>query len=190
MFADLVRRARTYRRFVESDRIPAETLRGLVDVARIASCGGNSQKLRYMIVSELDDCAALFPSLAWAAALKDWPGPAEGERPTGYIIILSEAGAGHNVGIAAQTIQLAATEAGYGVCMMGAIKRDDIKATFSIPEAVNVHLVLAIGKPAETVVIEPMPESGSTAYWRSEDGVHHVPKRALGDVLVDYRTQK
>lgn len=186
MFADLVRQARTYRRFDESARIPAETLRDLVDVARIVPCGGNSQKLRYMIVTHPEDCAKLFPNLAWAGALKDWPGPAEGERPTGYIIILSEANAGHNVGIAAQTIQLAAAEAGFGCCMMGAIKRDDIKAAFHIPDAMNVHLVLALGKPAETVVLEPIPADGSTAYWRSEDGVHHVPKRGLEEVLVDY----
>jgi len=132
----------------------------------------------------------LFPHLRWAGALKDWPGPAEGERPTGYIIILSEANPGHNVGIAAQTIQLAAAEAGYGVCMMGAINRDAIKAAFNIPDDINVHLVLAIGKPAETVVIEPMPADGNTAYWRSEDGVHHVPKRALEDVLVTYRNAR
>lgn len=186
MFADLVKKARTYRRFDESEAIPSEALRKLVDLVRIVSCGGNSQKLRYMIVSEPDECAALFPHLRWAGALKDWPGPAPGERPSGYIMILSEASPGHNVGIAAQTIQLAATEAGYGVCMMGAIDRDEIKAAFKIPDAMNVHLVLALGKPGETVVIEPMPADGNTAYWRSEDGVHHVPKRALEDVLVDY----
>lgn len=189
MFAELVKKARTYRRFDQSDPISADTLKDLVDIARLSPCGGNSQKLRYMIVSTPEDCAALFPMLAWAGALNDWPGPAEGERPTGYIIIVSEANNGANTGIAAQTIQLAATDAGYGVCMMGAIKRDDIKAAFNIPESVNVHLVLAIGKPGETVVIEPMPEDGSTAYWRSEDGVHHVPKRELDDVLVDYRDQ-
>ena len=187
MFADLVKKARTYRRFNESDPIPAATLIDFVNLARVAPCGGNSQKLRYMIVNDPADRAALFPSLKWAGALKEWAGPAEGERPTGYILILSESNPGHNVGIAAQTIQLAATEAGYGVCMMGAIQRDDIKATFHIPTAMNVHLVLAIGKPAETVLIEPMPTDGSTAYWRSPDGVHHVPKRALNDVLVNYR---
>ncbi len=187
MFADLVRKARTYRRFDESDPIPVETLRGFVDIARIVPCGGNSQRLRYMIVSTPEDRATIFPMLAWAAALKDWPGPAEGERPTGYIVILSEANDGTSLGIAAQTMQLAATEAGYGACMMGAIKRDEIKKAFNIPESMNVHLVMAIGRPAETVVIEPMPPDGKTAYWRSCDGVHHVPKRSLDDVLVDYR---
>jgi len=188
MFEELVKRARTYRRFDESAPISTETLRGLVNIARIASCGGNSQKLRYIIVSNPEDCAILFPNLAWAAAIKEWDGPVEGERPTGYIMILSDGNPGHNVGIAAQTIQLAATETGFGVCMMGAIKRDEIKADFNIPEDMNLHLVLAIGKPGETVVIEPMSADGSTAYWRSEDGVHHVPKRSLEEVIVDYRS--
>lgn len=186
MLKELVNKARTYRRFDQSSPVTEETLRELIDIARIASSGGNSQKLRYMIISKPDDCARIFPKLAWAAAIKDWDGPVEGERPTGYIIILSEAQSGTNTGIAAQTIQLAAAEEGYGTCMMGAIKRDEIKAEFNIPDEMNVHLVLAIGKPGETVVIEPMPEDGNTAYWRSEDGVHHVPKRALEDVIVDY----
>ncbi len=184
--AELVRKARTCRRFGESAPISARELREMVDIARIVPSTGNSQRLRYLIVGNPEGCARLFPKLAWAAALKDWPGPAEGERPTGYIIILSEANDATNVGIAAQTIQLAASEAGYGTCMMGAIKREEIKAEFNIPEGMNVHLVLAIGKPAETVVIEPMPADGGTAYWRSEDGVHHVPKRSLEEVVVDY----
>lgn len=186
MFADLVKKARTYRRFDQSDPISADELKGFVDIARIVSCGANNQKLRYMIVSTPEDCAKLFPKLTWAGALKDWDGPVEGERPTGYIMILSEGNPGHDAGIAAQTIQLAATEAGYGVCMMGAIKREEIKAEFKIPATINLHLVLAIGKPGETVVIEPMPEDGETAYWRSEDGVHHVPKRSLEDVILNY----
>ena len=105
MFKELVKKARTYRRFDQSSPITAAELRDLVDIARIASSGGNSQKLRYLIVSSPEDCATLFPKLAWAGALKDWPGPAEGERPTGYIIILSESDPGHNAGIAAQTLQ-------------------------------------------------------------------------------------
>ena len=68
MFADLVRKARTFRRFKESDRIPEDKLRDLVDLVRFVPCGGNSQKLRYMIVSKPEDCAELFPSLAWAGA--------------------------------------------------------------------------------------------------------------------------
>lgn len=185
MIADLVKAARTVRRFDESKPISRDELVQLVDMARQTPCGANRQTLRYRVVSDPAECETMFPHLAWAAALPDWSGPAAGERPTGYLIIASEnESAGGDVGIAAQTIQLAAREMGYGACMMGAIQREKIKLAFKLPDELRVHLVMALGTPGETVVIEPMPADGSTAYWRSEDGVHHVPKRSLDDVLL------
>lgn len=186
MIAELVKSARTTRRFDESKPISRDELVQLIDIARLCPSGGNQQPLRYRIVSDPDECAALFPYLAWAGALKDWSGPAEGERPTGYLILLGAKAEGSNtdVGIAAQTIQLAAREMGYGACMMGAIQRDKIRDVIVRDQGYAVLLVIALGVPAETVVIEPMPADGSASYWRSEDGVHHVPKRSLEDVLV------
>ncbi|MBN2713884.1 MAG: nitroreductase family protein [Planctomycetes bacterium] len=183
-FAELVKTARTIRRFDESKPLIERDMMALVDMVRLVPCGANAQTLRYKIILDKSERGRLFPNLAWAGALKDWDGPAEGERPTGYIIILSEKNMGLDTGIAAQTIQLAAADMGIGTCMMGAIQRDKIKEVFSIPENMQVHLVLALGRPVETVVIEPMPESGAFSYWRSEDGVHHVPKRALEDILL------
>jgi len=68
--------------------------------------------------------------------------------------------------------------------MIGSVMRDDLRAALAIPGRYDILLVLALGKPAETIIIEPMPASGSTAYWRDEHGVHHVPKRALEDLIV------
>ena len=48
----------------------------------------------------------------------------------------------------------------------------------------GVQLVLAIGHPAERRVLAPLGEDESIRYWRDAQGVHHVPKRSLGDVLV------
>ena len=47
-------------------------------------------------------------------------------------------------------------------------------------------MVIALGRPAEDVRLEPLSFSpdGSTNYWRDEASVHHVPKRSLADVLV------
>ena len=89
-FDALVRRARTCRRFDESMRVPREFLLELAELAHLAPCGANAQRLRFHVVSGSEDCARVFDELAWAGALKDWPGPAEGERPTGYIAILAE----------------------------------------------------------------------------------------------------
>jgi hypothetical protein len=45
-------------------------------------------------------------------------------------------------------------------------------------------LVLALGKPKETVVVETVGPEGDVKYWRDADGVHHVPKRKLEDIIV------
>lgn len=186
-FHDLVRKARTIRRFAESEPVPEAVMRDLVDVARIVPCGGNQQPLRYRIVHG-DDVRKLDPLVAWAGLLKDWGGPKAGERPAGFIIILSAAGKPQapltDIGIAAQTIQLAAAERGYGACIMGSIRRDEIHRVLGIPAEWAVQLAVALGKPAEKVVLEDVPSGGGTAYYRTPDQVHHVPKRRLEDVLV------
>ncbi len=186
-FHKLVRQARSVRRFVESEPVPESVLRELVDIARIVPCGGNQQPLRYRIVHGAE-ARTLDPLVAWAGLLKEWGGPKPGERPTGFIIILAAADKPQapqtDIGIAAQTIQLAAAERGYGVCMMGAIKREDIHRVLGIPDAWAVHLAVAVGRPAETIVLEELPAGGDPRYYRTADGVHHVPKRRLEDVLI------
>jgi nitroreductase len=186
-FHDLVRRARTVRRFVESEPVPEAVLRELVDIARLVPSGGNQQPLRYRIVQG-EDARLLDPLVAWAALLKDWKGPQPGERPTGFIVILSASGKPQaplvDIGIAAQTIQLAAAERGYGACIMGSIKREEIQRVLGIAAEWAVHLVVALGRPGETVVLEDAEPGGGTAYYRTPDGVHHVPKRSLETVLL------
>jgi len=194
MLADLVRKARSFRRFVENDRIPESVLRDLVDLARITPCGGNQQPLRYRIVSSVEETNAVFPLLVWASYLEDWKGPAEGERPTGYLVLAvykKATGVTPQVdaGIAAQTIQLAATEAGFGACILGSVRRDDLKKVLGLGDTIDVLYVIALGKPAETVELETLDESKSLPgaahkYWRDEASVHHVPKRSLDDVLL------
>ncbi|MEZ5000999.1 MAG: hypothetical protein R2744_11570 [Bacteroidales bacterium] len=67
-----------------------DLLEKLVDLARLSASRANRQLLRYMVFNSKTDCRKIFPTLAWAAYLKDWPGPAEGQRPTAYIIILGD----------------------------------------------------------------------------------------------------
>ncbi len=54
----------------------------------------------------------------------------------------------------------------------------------SLPEQYEIQLVLAFGYPAEQVVLEEVGSDGRTNYWRDPAGVHHVPKRALSEVLI------
>ena len=174
-FDALVRRARTCRRFDESMRVPREFLLELAELAHLAPCGANAQRLRFHVVSGAEDCARVFDELAWAGALKDWPGPAEGERPTGYIAILAER---------AVPGKPAAPEV--AACMFKAFTPHAIDAMGLDNDKYELKLIMALGVPAETQVIDAIDSNpdGSINYWRDEARVHHVPKRPLADVLL------
>lgn len=185
-FSALVKHARSCRRFRESDPIPPQLVRDLVDLARLVPSAANQQPLRYRIVTGAAACAQVFPHTKWAGALKDWSGPAVGQRPTAYLFILAEQGknVSCDVGIAAQTIQLAATAAGYAACMLGAIDRPALQAALNFPPPMEIQLLLALGRPNETIVLEDLPLGSSTNYYRTPDSIHHVPKRRLNDILL------
>jgi nitroreductase len=87
-------------------------------------------------------------------------------------------------GIAAQSILLGATERGLGGCILATIQRDVLREALGIDKRYEILLVLALGKTKETVVIDPVGPDGDIKYWRDADGVHHVPKRALDEILI------
>jgi nitroreductase len=188
MFRDLILANRSYRRFKESERVSMETLCALVDLARCTPSAANLQPLKYSLSCDPARNAEIFPCLAWAGYLKDWPGPEAGERPAAYITILGDtelaAKPAIDCGIAAQSILLGAVEKGLGGCMIGSIDRERLRAVLAIPARFDILLVIALGKPAEKVVLEPLPEGGGIQYWRDASGVHHVPKRALEEILI------
>lgn len=189
MIKELVTKCRSFRRFYQEEAIPEETLRELVDTARLTASTVNSQALKFRIVSDPEECERVFPHLTWAIALKNWPGPGEGEHPGAYIVICCDQELGKNKqwdeGIAAQTILLAATEAGYGGCMIGSCRRAAIAEVLGIDTArFPISLVLALGKPKDEVRIVPVGEDGSITYYRDETNVHYVPKRSLEEILL------
>lgn len=188
MFQDLVLKNRSYRRFFEEEEITRETLLKLVDYTRKIPSGANKQALKYYISSEKQDNEQIFATLGWAGYLREWGGPVEGERPTAYIILLQEKNykmaTSFDAGIAAQTILLGAVELGLGGCMIGNVQAEKLKAVLNLGENLEIVLVLALGKPKETVVIETIDANGDIKYWRDEQQVHHVPKRKIEDIIV------
>jgi nitroreductase len=188
MLEELVRTCRSYRRFYEEHAVDEQTLRELVDLARLAASGHNLQALKYKLSWEPARNALIFPHLTWAAYLKDWPGPPEGERPSAYVIVLGDTELRKSFtfdqGIAAQNILLGAREKGLGGCIVAALNRDKLRAALEIPERFEILFVLALGKPKEKVVLEVLGPDGDVRYWRDEEGVHHVPKRALDEIIL------
>jgi hypothetical protein len=49
----------------------------------------------------------------------------------------------------------------------------------------RIKLVVALGNPCETVVLEDAKDSNDIDYWRDIAGIHHVPKRPLSELLVE-----
>lgn len=186
MLRDLVIKNRSYRRFDESRCVTLEILEEIVDTGHLVASGGNFQPLRFITIASKEKCAEVFPTLAWAAYLKDWKGPAEGERPTGYIVILSPVGPnrGFEEGIYGQTMLLAAIEKGIGGCMIGSIVRAELSQIIPVPEGYEIKLVLALGYPTEEVVIDEISLGDDIKYYRDENDVHHVPKIKTEDLIV------
>ncbi len=188
MIRDLIVQNRTCRRFHQEVPIELDTLRELVDLARLSASGANRQPLKYMLSCDPKKNVLVFPHLVWARYLRDWPGPSEGERPSAYIIILGDTEISKNVlcdhGIAAQSILLGAREKGLGGCIHTGVKRDELSKALDIPPRYEILLVLSLGKPKEKVVLETVGPDGDVKYWRDSDGVHQVPKRRLDDIIV------
>ena len=187
-FKALVEEARTCRRFYEDRPLSLNDLEWLVDCARLTPSARNAQVLRFIVVGPGQTCRELFSLTRWAGALKDWGGPFPGERPTGFVAILTPQDGGemvaYDVGIAAQTIQLAATSRNWGCCIIYSFDRQKVPALLHVPEGMKTALVLGLGAAKEQRVVAPMPADGGTAYWRDAQGLHHVPKRALDDLIL------
>jgi nitroreductase len=188
MIDELIRKNRSCRRFHQDRPVALDTLKKMVDLARLSASSANQQPLKYILSTADETNRRIFTCLGWAGYLKDWRGPEEGEQPSAYIVILGDTGiAGHfdcDHGIAAQSIMLGARDRGLSGCMIGSINRNKLRDALNIPAQHKILLVLAIGEPKEEIVIEAMGPGDSIKYWRGADGVHHVPKRSLEDIIV------
>ena len=190
MISEIIKKCRSYRRFYQEVPVSTDDLLEMIDNARLSASGRNAQSLKYIIVNDSDTCSKVYPCLAWAGYLKDWDGPIEGERPSAYIIMLNDSEISTNYfcdhGIAAQSILLTAVEKGLGGCIIASVAREKLGNIMKIPTRYEILQVLALGKPKEKVIIEPIGPDGSFKYWRDENQVHHVPKRSLDEIILKF----
>lgn len=190
MLHNIVSEARSIRRFDVSKLIEKDILVSFVDTLRLIPASCNLQALKYLIVTDSDECRFMRANTRWAALLPDYNGPGEDESPTAYMIICHDTSVTENetmylkdVGIAAQTVNLLAREKGIGCCMIGSFNIASVCEHFSLPENIKPKLTLALGYPAEFPVI--VEEKGSVVYYRDKDGVHYVPKRSANDLIIN-----
>lgn len=191
MLKDLIVASRSYRSFDRSFPITKEMLCDWVDHARLSPSSINLQMLKFRIVYQSSECAAVLPLTRWAGKIKDIKLPPVGHEPTAYVVICADTnviataeGFLKDVGICAQSIMLAAAEQGFGGCMIGSFPPAELALALHLSENLHPMLVLALGKPDEEIQLVDAAEDGSVTYYR-ENGIHYVQKRALKDLIVE-----
>jgi len=190
-FKDLVKKNRSYRLFDMTKPITKEQLLDFIDTTRFAPASVNIQPIVYKISCTPEMNAKIRPYTFWAKMLKDYSGPDPEHDPTAYIAICTDKSLAPNaerfdrdIGIVAQTIMLSAVEAGFGGCMIGNFKKAEISEIMGITDDYDLRLVLALGAPAEEIILEELEKGADYRYYRDENNVHHVPKRKLEDIII------
>jgi nitroreductase len=151
----------------------------------------NAQPLRYILSASPQTNGQIFPLLKWAGYLADWDGPAAGERPTGYVVVLHDTEVKVkpewvwcDVGLASQNVLLSATEEGFGGCMIASVKWDGLRDALAIDSRYEPLIVMALGRPVEQAVVVDLPEDRSIKYYRDASGTHFVPKRSMEELIL------
>jgi len=187
--SELVLANRSTRRFQQENSVSRTLLLELVDLARQAASSKNLQPLKFYLSWEPEHNERIFPLVKWAGYIPDWPGPEDGERPAGYIIILGDRRISESfskdTGIAAQTILLGAVERGMNGCMLGSFLDHEVRGVLSLPDELETQLIVALGVSAEECQLEERGDEGSIRYWRDENQVFHVPKRPLDEIVIN-----
>jgi len=188
---ELIKKNRSVRGYDNSRDVTIEELREMVDCARLSASSVNMQPLKYILVNTVDGKARVLKQVSFAAKLSTLKLPHRGSEPMAYIVICqdeqiskSETGFLRDVGIAAQSITLAATELGLGACMLGYFSPDKLRQALDLSENLKPQLVISLGKSVEDIRIMDIEEGESTDYYRDEAGIHYVPKRKLDDVII------
>ena len=180
----LLKRNRSFRGYDRSVEVDRGQLLEMVKTATWVASGMNAQPLRFRLVTG-DEAAKVHPLVKLGAALPEEHLPHPGEEPAAYIVICSTVEENRivdmDLGIAAQSILLKATEMGLGGIFILNFKADAVLAALSLQ--MKPLAVLGIGKPAERIFLMPCNAGDPLAYYRKE-GVHYVPKIKVEDLIV------
>lgn len=186
MFSGLVKATRSFRNFDPSYRITDEQLQGLIELCRYTPSTANKQSIKFAYANSEEACAKVFELLGWAGYLTDKP-PYNGNVPAAYVLVCFDNSIAPDIeidaGICAQTIVLGAMDAGIGACMLGNFSKEKMAEVFSLPGHIKPRLVIALGRPRETVEIVDIKD-GDVKYYRDGHEKNIVPKRTLEELML------
>lgn len=191
MLRSLLKADRSVRRFQRSVKISAKELAEIVELVRYCPSGRNLQALRYRIVTQEEECNQIYPALKWAGYFPDWNGPAPFERPVAYLVQCLDTRLTKDClcddGLQLETITLGATAQGYGCCIIKSFNMEMVRNALHLEDRMKPLYIIALGRPAETIELEDTDGTSEAdiKYYRTPDGVHHVPKRPLAELLIN-----
>ncbi len=181
----LLRRNRSYRGYDKSCIVTEAQLRRIVEVCTKVPSGRNQQVLRFKLLTKATGSERMQGLYKLGGALPELHLPFPGTEPEAFIILCSSVEPDKwvhmDVGIAAQSMLLKATEMGLGGICIGAFNRNALVDTFALP--CEPVLVLAIGKPAEKIELVPVHAGAPLKYYRA-NGTHFVPKIVTDDLIL------
>ena len=181
----LLRRNRSYRGFDPARPVTEEDLRTLIATVPLTASGMNRQPLRFRLVTGAD-AAKVLPLITLGGALPEEHLPKPGLAPGAFLVVCSSVPEDKvvdiDLGFAAQSILLKATEMGLGGIFVLNFRKEALRQALELP--LEPVAVIAIGRPAESVFLLPVDKpSAPLAYYR-KDGVHFVPKLSLDFLLI------
>ncbi len=177
---------RTIRRF-KNIPIKFSILKELVNAGRLAPSAANLQPVEFVVVDKKSQVERIFPYLRWAGYIAPIGNPPEGKRPVSYIVVLinekkAKLGFGsHDAAASIMNIILSAWGRGIGCCWIQSFEEPAIRKILKAPSFLKIDSIIALGYKDEEPVVEDF--KGSVRYWKDKDGVLHVPKRPIKDVL-------
>ena len=182
----LLRKNRSHRGYDTSYVVSMRQLRTIVSVNDKIPSSKNWQVLRFRLLDAASGGEDFCRLLRLGALLPELHLPLPGTEPQAFIIVCSTVPVNRSVdidlGIALQSMALKAVEIGLNALIVRAFNPQEIKQVLGL--GLEPIAVLAVGKGAENIVLDEVPAGSDLSYYRSEDGVHHVPKIKVEDLII------
>jgi len=182
----LLQKNRSCRGYDKSYVVHPLQLRAIVGVNQMTASAGNAQRLRFKLVTKGPEADLVLEHIRLGAALPELHLPSPGTEPEAFIVICStvdeNAMVDIDLGISLQSMSLKAAELGLACVIIRNFDREPIRQGLSLP--FDPIAVLSVGKSAERIVIDKVREGNDLKYYR-ENGIHHVPKIILEDLIID-----
>lgn len=160
---DIIKSRRSIRHFLETP-VPSEVLYSLLEAARWAPSGGNSQPWLFVVVRE----QANIQKIKMFA-------PGLGGDPSALIVLCNDGSVGDtihlmDISMAAQNILLTATENGLGSCVIRSFNQKAIQLLLQLPSHVMPELIISLGYSTKPVRVRSRRAIEDIVHWEKYGG--------------------